>query len=37
MKETHVLFDAIDHVTYETVEVEKKELGPKEVRILKVV
>lgn len=33
MKETHVLFDAIDHVTYETVEVEKKALGPKEVRI----
>lgn len=33
MKETHVLLDAIDHVICETVEVEKKELGPKEIRI----
>lgn len=33
MKETHVLFDAVDHVICETVEVEKKALGPKEVRI----
>lgn len=32
MKETHVLFDKVDHVITETVEIEKKPLGPKEVR-----